>query len=187
MKFVTLPLGFLSVAGAFQASPSKTNTMALNRYHYNNPFGFDDLFFPTPFFHRDPIFDPMPVFPDLERLTDSVLVRSSPGYEINETDDNYHIVVDVPGVKAGDMSVQLENDGKVLHISGGRKVVKDNTTTETKFEKRFTIGKNIDTQKVTANLADGVLVLSAPKIEKKETPVTNIAITEGPIEEKKDA
>jgi HSP20 family protein len=162
--------------------------MALNRYNNKHYFaGFDDLFAPTPFYHRDPIFDLMPIFPDLERPTDSVLVRSSPGYEINETDDNYQIAVDVPGVKSEDMTVQLENDGKVLHISGGRKVVKDNTTTETKFEKRFKIGGNVDLQKVTANLADGVLVLSAPKIEKKEKPVLNIAITEGPLEEKKDA
>jgi HSP20 family protein len=162
--------------------------MALNRYNKPLFAGFDDLFAPTPFHHhRDPIFDLMPIFPDLERPTDSVLLRSSPGYEINETDDKYQIAIDVPGVKAGDMSVQLENDGKVLHVSGGRKVVKDNTTTETKFEKRFTIGKNVDMQKVTASLADGVLVLSAPKIEKKETPVANIAITEGPLEEKKDA
>jgi HSP20 family protein len=129
----------------------------------------------------------MPIFPNLERPTDSVLVRSSPGYEINETDDKYQIAVDVPGVNAKDMSVQLENDGKLLHISGGRKVVTDNTTTETKFEKRFTIGSNVDMQKVTANLADGVLVLSAPKIENKEKPLLNIKITEGPLEEKKDA
>ena len=164
--------------------------MALNRYNNNNNHlfaGFDDLFAPTPFFHRDPpVFDLMPIFPNLERLTDSVLVRSSPGYEINETDKNYQIIVNVPDVNAGDMSVQLEHDGRVLHISGGRKVVKDNTTTETKFEKRFTIGRNVDTQKVTANLADGVLVLSAPKIEKKEAPFINIAITEGPLEEKQD-
>jgi HSP20 family protein len=162
--------------------------MALNRYNNKNPVfaGFDDLFAPTPFFHRDPILDHMMIFPNLERPTDSVLVRSSPGYEINETDETYQIAVDVPGVKAGDMSVKLENDGKVLHISGGRKVVKDNTTTETHFEKRFTIGKNVDMEKVTANLADGVLVLSAPKIEKKEKPVLTIDITEGPLEEKKE-
>jgi HSP20 family protein len=161
--------------------------MALNRYNRNPLFvGFDDLFAPTPFLHRDPIHDLMPIFPNFERPTDSVLVRSSPGYEINETDDKYQIAVDVPGVKAGDMSVQLENDGKVLHISGGRKIVKDNTITETKFEKRFTIGTNVDMQKVTANLADGVLVLSAPKIEKKEKPVMNIVITEHPLEEKKE-
>jgi HSP20 family protein len=119
--------------------------MALNRYNNKHHFaGFDDIFAPTPFYHRDPIFDLMPIFPNLERPTDSVLLRSSPGYEINETDDKYEIAVDVSGVKSEDMPVQLENDGKVLHISGGRKVVKDNTTTETKFEKRFTIGGNVD-------------------------------------------
>lgn len=156
--------------------------MALNRY--NHPLftgGFDDFFAPTPFFrqHREP-FDLMRIFPELERSGDSVLTRSSPGYEINESDDKYEIAVDVPGVEASDMTVNLEHEGKVVHISGGRKVVKDDMVTETKFEKRFTIGTNVDVTKMSAHLADGVLVLSAPKKQKEEPPVMNIAVEEGP-------
>jgi len=165
--------------------------MALNRYNPRNPFfgGFDELFAPAPFM-RDPFFDvPMPVIPKLLRDDDATLFRSSPGYEINESGGKYEIAVDVPGVKANDMKVDLEHDGRVLHISGGRKVEKDGVVTETKFEKRFTIGDNVDTDKLTANLADGVLVLTAPKIEKKENAARTIAITEGPrkemLEEKK--
>lgn len=160
--------------------------MALNRYNHpfgGHPFfgnGFDEFFAPTPFF-RDPFFDsPMPVIPKLLRAEDMALYRSSPGYEINESDGKYQIAVDVPGVKASDVKVNLENDGKVLHISGGRKVEKDDAVTETKFEKRFTIGDNVDTDKLAANLADGVLVLTAPKLEKKEKPTKQIPITVGP-------
>lgn len=161
--------------------------MALNRY--NRPFhfgGFDDFFGPSPIFARDPVFDMMPVIPNLFREDDARLLRSSPGYEINETDNQYQIAVDVPGVKASDMKVSLEHEGRVLHISGGRKIEKDGAVTETKFDKRFTIGDNVDTEKITANLADGVLVLKAPKIEKKEKPAFMIPITEGPLEEKKE-
>lgn len=160
--------------------------MALNRYNPLFGRGFDDFFSPSPFFVRDPVFDLMPVLPNLIRDEDATLLRSSPGYEITEHEGKYQIAVDVPGVKASDMTVKLENDGRVVHISGGRKVTKGDTVTETKFEKRFTIGDNIDKTKITANLADGVLVLTAPKVEKKEPVVHTIAITEGPAEEKKE-
>ena len=87
--------------------------MALNRYHHHPFFGagFDELFAPSPFF-RDPFFDvPMPVIPKLLRDDDMKLFRSSPGYEINESGGKYQIAVDVPGVKAADINVKLENDG----------------------------------------------------------------------------
>jgi len=132
------------------------------------------------------IFDLMPVVPNVDREFSSLL-RSSPGYEISEKDDKYQIHVDVPGVRASDMSINLENDNRVIHISGGRKVEKDGSMTETRFEKRFTVGNNVNVEKMTANLENGVLTLTAPKIEKKEKPKFTIAITEGPTgEEKKE-
>jgi HSP20 family protein len=166
-------------------SYQKQQPMALSRYSYDPFSGFDDFFR-----RRDPFEDPffqsalMPVI-DRERPDNMILRLTSPGYEINEVDGNYQIAVDVPGVKASDMTVNLENEGRVLHISGGRKVVKQGETTETKFEKRFTIGRDVDTQKMTANLSDGVLTLTAPKKKEEEKAVHTIAITEGPPAEKK--
>lgn len=155
--------------------------MALNRYNpHRSLFGFaDDL---VPLFD-DPFKDfMMPVIPNFPRTDDMTLLRSSPGYEINEHEGKYMISVDVPGVKASDMNVDLENDGKVVHISGGRKIVKGGETTETKFSKRFTIGDNIDVSKITANLSDGVLTLTAPVKEEVKPKPKRIAITEGKMD-----
>lgn len=157
--------------------------MALNRY--NHPFfGFND--FPLfGFPHHDPFAElMMPIIPSFDRTSDMVLRQSSPGYEVNESNDKYRIAVDVPGIKASDMSVELEDNGKVLRISGGRKLVKDGETSETKFVKRFTIGNNIDIDNLSANLSDGVLVLTAPKKKEEEKQVRKIAIIEGPLEAK---
>lgn len=142
--------------------------------------GFDDLLAPASFFLHDNLFDLMPVVSPLVRDKDAKLLRSSPGYEINESDGQFQIAVDVPGVKAADMTVKLENEGRVLHISGGRKITRDNVVSETKFEKRFSIGDYVDSEKLTANLADGVLVITAPKLDKIEKPDTTITINEGP-------
>lgn len=160
--------------------------MALNRYN-RAPFGFSDHLVP---FFDDPFKDfMMPVLSDnFPRTDDMMLLKSSPGYEINEQEGKYMISVDLPGVKREDMNVDLEDDGKVVHIYGGRKVVKGGETMETKFSKRFTIGDNVDVDKISANLKDGVLTLTAPIKEKVEPPVKRIAITEGAmdLEEKKE-
>lgn len=158
--------------------------------------GFDDVFDRDPFFARDPfapVFsrrdrgpfkDIMPVlrnFPfDNEYKT---LLRSSPGYEIKESSSTYEIAIDIPdGVDASHMTVELENDGTVLHLFGERKTEKDGKVSEMQFDKRFTIGDNVDTESMTANLDEGVLVLKAPKLQPEavETPKHTIPITEKP-------
>ena len=114
-----------------------------------------------------------------------VLRRSSPGYEIHEDDNKFQLSIDVPGVKAADMKVQVEQGGRLLHLTGGRRVQKEGgSVTETRFDERFTLAENVDATKITANLADGVLVVTAPK---KVIEPTKIVITEGPPVGKIDA
>jgi HSP20 family protein len=159
---------------------NKTTTMALSRY-WNRPLfgGFDDSLFPREFF-EDPFKDfLMPVVPNLNRPQGLSLLRTSPGYEIHEMDGKYQIAVDVPGVKKDDITVNVEDEGRILRITGGRKVVREGKTSETKFEKRFTIGDNVDLEKMSANLSDGVLTLTAPKKEETKPKTRTIMITEG--------
>ncbi len=78
------------------------------------------------------------------------------------------------------MKVEIEENGRLLHLSGGRKTVKKNETQETKFDKRFWVGDNIDTSKLSANLANGVLVVTAAKKPREEPKTIKISITEGP-------
>jgi HSP20 family protein len=146
--------------------------MSLQPFH---PFlfssGFDDLFDPQPFRH-----ELMPVLANLVRGDDQVLTKSSPGYEIHEDNEKYSIAIDVPGVRPEDMTIKFEENGQVLHLSGGRKIKKGDIVSETKFVKRFTIGDNVDVDKIAANLSDGVLQVTAPKKEpeKKETRIIKI-------------
>jgi HSP20 family protein len=159
---------------------NQSTTMALQPF--GHPFfssGFDDFFDPRPFRH-----ELMPVLANLERANDQILMRASPGYEIHEDDEKYSIAIDVPGVKSEDMTIKFEESGRVLNLSGGRKIKKGDTVSETKFVKRFTIGDNVDVDNIAANLSDGVLEVTAPKKapEKKEAHI--IKITEGPAPSK---
>lgn len=143
--------------------------MALGRPLFT---GFDDFFEPHPWL-REPIIRDVMI-----PQRDPFLVRSSPGFQIHSTDSSFTLAVDVPGVQASDMNVNLEENGRILHLSGGRKIVKDNEMQETKFSKRFTIGDDIDTSQISANLNAGVLTITAPKKAKEEPKAITIPITE---------
>jgi HSP20 family protein len=142
--------------------------------------GFDD-FLSTPFFTDEEPIVTVPIIANFERQANSILRRSSPCYEVTEDETQFQLAVDVPGVKAGDLNIQLEQGGRVLRLSGGRKVrsADGKNASESKFEKSFTIDRSIDANKITANLADGVLVITAPKDVKKDE-VQKIAVTEHP-------
>lgn len=145
--------------------------MSLSLWNPRSVFaGFDDDFF------TDPIMLGMPA---LTSNANELLRHSSPRYEVTENDKQFRLAVDVPGVKPNDMKIELENDGHVLHMSGGRKVKTETSFKEYKFDKRFTLGKDLDTSKISAHLADGVLVLTAPKKEKLPPVKKEISITMG--------
>ena len=179
MKAFAPPL--LALLLAFQ----EEQTLATNAF---NEVSIASLFKPTashPFFSAgfDDFFDSRPFRHELMPVLANNLERVAPalGYEIHEDDEKYSIAIDVPGVKSEDMTIKLEENGHVLNLSGGRKIKKgDDTVSETKFVKRFTIGDNVDVDKIAASLSDGVLEVTAPKkaVEKKEAHI--IKITEVP-------
>lgn len=142
--------------------------------------GFDD-FLSTPLFMDQQV--TVPIIPNYERQggANSVLRRSSPCYEVTEDEKQFQLAVDVPGVKAGDLNIQLEQGGRVLRLSGGRKVRSSDgkSVHESKFEKSFTMDRSIDSSQISANLADGVLVITAPK-HTKQDEVQKIVVTEYP-------
>ena len=134
-------------------------------------------FFGTPF--DDDAFAIPPII--LPKFSTSV-PKPSKEYDITEDDTQFQLSVDLPGVKAKDMTMELERDGQVLHLYGTRKKISGTNVTETKFDHRFTIGKNIDPDDMTANLSDGVLVVKAWK-KKKTDKARVITITDHPSAE----
>eukprot|EP00980_Cylindrotheca_fusiformis_P000223 scaffold52_cov183-Cylindrotheca_fusiformis.AAC.2 len=100
------------------------------------------------------------------------------GLQIQEDEKSYSFSVDVPGVKAEDMKMELVDNNQALHLSGGRKFKNGDTVEETKFERRFTIGSDVDVEKINADLSDGVLTITAPKKEQQKPSSRLIAINE---------
>jgi HSP20 family molecular chaperone IbpA len=122
-------------------------------------------------FHRDPFFNDF-FGPS---VTPSFAVRngsSLANHHVHETEEAITVSIDLPGVKASDLQVQVED--KVLRVSGDRKTA----GTESKFVRSFSIDPTtVDFDNMKANLEYGVLTLTAPK-RVKPTVSKMIAVTE---------
>lgn len=108
------------------------------------------------------------------------LSRVSPRYEITEDDQTLMISLDVPGVQPEDISVTLEDDGKVLAISGQRERKSSTRTSTSRFSQSFALDPTIDVDKISADLQNGVLIVTAAKdlqrIEQniRKIPINNV-------------
>lgn len=98
-----------------------------------------------------------------------------PKINIRESEETYHIEVELPGVKKENTEIQI--DGDILTISGER-LIKDDVQDEEyrkvesnygKFSRAFTLPKRVDTSKIEAKFELGVLEVDIPKKELVDT------------------
>lgn len=96
-----------------------------------------------------------------------------PSIDISETDDQFHISAELPGMKKEDININLEN--RRLTISGERKFEhkEDGETfhrVETRygsFSRSFQLPDSVDEDSVQANYKDGLLNITVAKSEDK--------------------
>ncbi len=96
-----------------------------------------------------------------------------PGIDISETDEQFLITAEIPGVKKEDISINLEN-GR-LSLSGKRSFKEEEEgktfhRVETKygsFNRSFLLPENIDEDSINASYEDGLLNISINKTENK--------------------
>jgi HSP20 family protein len=94
----------------------------------------------------------------------------TPAVDIFETDKEITLLADMPGVKAGDLNIDLhENvltlDGSVKSPQGADEVDVLMEYRTGKYYRQFTLSQVIDQAKIDAELKDGVLRLRLPKVE----------------------
>lgn len=120
-------------------------------------------------------------FPMLDRLIDDVMndvsgtafgrtgtqSNYSPAVDVRANDEEIVFACDVPGLKHEDLEVTLEAD--VLTIKGQRRYQggeKDRVwlgRSYGAFARSFTLPEGVDSEKMNAELADGVLTIRIPK------------------------
>jgi len=105
---------------------------------------------------------------------EQAIVDYVPNINIRETENTYHIEVELPGVLKENVDIQV--DGDVLTVSGER-VIKEELEEEYrkvecqygKFSRAFTLPKRVDTAKIEATFEVGILEVSIPKKELVDT------------------
>lgn len=93
----------------------------------------------------------------------------APLADVEETDDAYVVEIDLPGVKRDDIDIQLTD--RQLTVSGEIKekertgILRRRTRRVGQFQYSVTLPADVDAEKVTAHLDDGVLTVRVPKPE----------------------
>ena len=103
-----------------------------------------------------------------------------PAAELHETDDAIHLKLELPGLEAKDLDIQVSENA--VHISGERKSetkTEHNGTTKSefyygKFQRVIPLSARIKNTNVTADYKDGILNLTLPKSEQEKNKVVKV-------------
>ncbi len=106
----------------------------------------------------------------------------APRVDIAETNKEFSITAEIPGVEKGDVRIKVDNG--VLTIRGERKQEKEEKDKKFhrierfygSFTRSFTLPDNVDESRIEASFKDGMLTLSVPKTEESKPKTIEIKI-----------
>ena len=96
----------------------------------------------------------------------------SPRTDVVETEKHYAISIDLPGMKADDFSLEVHEGRLTIRGDRPRGEIEEGAKYHRverhygKFQRTFALGKDLNTEGVAAEYADGVLTVVVPKAEK---------------------
>ncbi|MFK5927537.1 MAG: Hsp20/alpha crystallin family protein [Desulfuromusa sp.] len=114
------------------------------------------------------------------RNLDMTDVDWAPRADISETDDEFCITAEVPGIKREDVKIDI--DDHVLSIRGENKQEKEEKGKKFhrieryygSFNRSFSLPQNVNEDNIEAVFKDGVLTLTIPKTEVKKPKAIEI-------------
>ncbi|XVF89040.1 hypothetical protein PTKIN_Ptkin19aG0099400 [Pterospermum kingtungense] len=112
--------------------------------------------------------------PSRAYVRDAKAMAATPA-DIREDPKSYVFIIDMPGLKSGDIKVQVEDDN-VLLVSGERKREEEKEGAKYvrmerrvgKFMRKFVLPENANTDAVSAMCQDGVLTVTVQKLPPPE-------------------
>ena len=115
-------------------------------------------------------------------------VASAPAVNVKEDAKAYTMEIAAPGLKKEWVRVNVDEEGN-LHIALENKMEHKGEDKHehylrrefsySNFEQAFTLPEDVDKEKISAKVTDGVLTVELPKVEPKEEPKTQRTIEIG--------
>ena len=116
----------------------------------------------------DPIRDLLAIQQRLDRFAPGVSGWTPP-VDLLETPDAYVVVAEIPGLTTSDITIQAERDR--VTIAGARRELEQACEQYHRverghgsFSRSFQLPQSIDASRITADLKDGVLTVTCPKV-----------------------
>ncbi|CDD51567.1 putative uncharacterized protein [Bacteroides sp. CAG:875] len=111
---------------------------------------------------------------------------TAPAINVVESDKDYKVEVAVPGMTKNDFNIHLGEDNELV-ISMEKKSENNEKDKEnkkylrrefsySKFQQSLYLPDNVDKEKISANVADGVLTIDLPKYSEEEKAKVNRVI-----------
>ena len=105
-----------------------------------------------------------------------------PAYNIHEDDKNYYLSFDLPGTSKDSIDISISND--MLIVSGSRKSESNhngnyssfNSIQYGNFQKSFNLPENVNQDKISAKMKDGVLSITIKKSKNISKDIKKITI-----------
>jgi HSP20 family molecular chaperone IbpA len=107
--------------------------------------------------------------------------------DVREHDDAFEVLIDLPGFKKDEISLELENGN--LTVTAAKGLDKDEKDKKGKLircerfsgtmQRSFFVGKNLTEEDIKAKFEDGVLTLTVPKKEQPKLPEKKTIMIEG--------
>lgn len=125
------------------------------------------------------------MFESLAPMEQGMQQSFMPLAEMEETDEAIHLKVEVPGMSADDLDVQVTKEA--VMITGERKTesksekngMKRSEFRYGKFSRTIPLSTRIDNTNVKGDYQDGILVLELPKAEDEKNKVTKVNLGSG--------
>lgn len=128
------------------------------------------------------VYRPFSMFRELNSALDEIWnhdVQQQIDYssKLSQDDSNFYLKATLPGFKVEEINVEVK-DGTLYVLAEHKEEssVKSFRTSTSSFKKSFKLPKNVDADKIKADYRSGILILSLPKMEVKESS-KKIAVT----------
>ncbi len=115
-------------------------------------------------------------------VSGQIFTGFSPETDVTESDEGFHIVMELPGLEEKDIEISVTDD--LLTISGEKRAEEEVSEPDYHlrervygtFQRRFQLPPDLDTEKAEAHYQNGVLTIDVPRVPGSRSPERKIPI-----------